>query len=63
MNVMTDSFRQATYQWLTQRLVAPVYLYTESLPDTRALPEGAGLDLVAEGITPILLRGFAPKRS
>ncbi len=29
----------------------------------RALPEGAGLDLVAEGITPILLRGFAPKRS
>ena len=28
----------------------------------RALPKGAGLDLVAEGITPILLRGLAPKR-
>jgi AcrR family transcriptional regulator len=29
----------------------------------RALPEGAGYDEVAKGITPILLRGFAPKRS
>ena len=29
MNVMTDSFRQATESWLSQRLSAPAYLYTE----------------------------------
>ncbi|MBJ2129596.1 ABC transporter permease [Alteromonas sp. IB21] len=28
MNTMTDSFRNATEQWLTQRLYAPFYLYT-----------------------------------
>lgn len=28
MNVMVDSFRQATQQWLEQRLFAPFYLYT-----------------------------------
>ena len=28
MNTMTDSFRNATEQWLTQRLYAPLYLYT-----------------------------------
>ncbi|MCU7555651.1 hypothetical protein OCL06_13730 [Alteromonas sp. ASW11-19] len=41
MNVMTDSFRQATADWLTQRLVAPVYAYTESLPDEQGKPAGA----------------------
>ncbi|WP_394221180.1 FtsX-like permease family protein [Alteromonas gracilis] len=29
MNTMTDSFRNATEQWLTQRLYAPYYLYTD----------------------------------
>ena len=29
MNTMTDSFRNATEQWLTQRLYAPFYLYTD----------------------------------
>jgi putative ABC transport system permease protein len=32
MNLMVDSFRQATYQWLTQRLVADEYVVTKS-PD------------------------------
>ena len=32
MNVMTDSFREATQSWLQQRLAAPVYLYTEAKP-------------------------------
>jgi len=30
MNTMTDSFRNATEQWLTQRLYAPFYLYTDA---------------------------------
>ncbi|AFT96173.1 hypothetical protein AMBAS45_13550 [Alteromonas macleodii str. 'Balearic Sea AD45'] len=30
MNIMTDSFRDATEQWLTQRLYAPFYLYTDA---------------------------------
>ena len=30
MNTMTDSFRDATEQWLTQRLYAPFYLYTDA---------------------------------
>ncbi|WP_137166225.1 FtsX-like permease family protein [Salinimonas lutimaris] len=64
MNVMTDSFRQATYQWLSQRLVAPVYLYTESLPDTSALPEGASSYPVYRGRStldnqPVTLRSYA----
>ena len=29
MNTMTDSFRNATEQWLTQRLYSPYYLYTD----------------------------------
>lgn len=31
MNTMTDSFRNATEQWLAQRLYAPFYLYTDQL--------------------------------
>ncbi len=30
MNSMTDSFRDATEQWLMQRLYAPFYLYTDA---------------------------------
>ena len=30
MNTMTDSFRDATEQWLSQRLYAPFYLYTDA---------------------------------
>ena len=30
MNTMTDSFRDATEQWLMQRLYAPFYLYTDA---------------------------------
>ena len=30
MNTMTDSFRDATEQWLTQRLYVPFYLYTDA---------------------------------
>lgn len=30
MNLMVDSFRQATHQWLTQRLVADQYISTQS---------------------------------
>ncbi|MBD3586574.1 FtsX-like permease family protein [Salinimonas sp. HHU 13199] len=48
MNVMTDSFRQATESWLSQRLSAPAYLYTEqsyekvaaTLPDAQAVFRG-----------------------
>ena len=39
MNTMTDSFRNATEQWLTQRLYAPFYLYTnQSLSRVKLLP-------------------------
>ena len=41
MNVMTDSFRSATESWLTQRLYAPAYLYTDVPLSEIALPEGA----------------------
>lgn len=56
MNTMTDSFRDATEQWLMQRLYAPFYLYTdaplsriETLP-TKSLPPLALTPLLkAEG--------------
>lgn len=39
MNTMTDSFRNATEQWLTQRLYAPLYLYTDQpLSGVKLLP-------------------------
>ena len=39
MNTMTDSFRNATEQWLTQRLYAPFYLYTnQPLSRVKLLP-------------------------
>ncbi|GMM71835.1 hypothetical protein MTsDn5_17870 [Alteromonas gracilis] len=39
MNTMTDSFRNATEQWLTQRLYAPFYLYTDQpLSGVKLLP-------------------------
>lgn len=39
MNTMTDSFRNATEQWLTQRLYAPFYLYTDQpLSRVKLLP-------------------------
>lgn len=38
MNTMTSSFRDATEQWLTQRLYAPVYLYTDKQYSNLALP-------------------------
>lgn len=38
MNTMTSSFRDATQQWLTQRLYAPVYLYTDRQYSNLALP-------------------------
>lgn len=39
MNTMTDSFRNATEQWLTQRLYAPLYLYTDlPLSGVKLLP-------------------------
>lgn len=40
MNVMTDSFRGATERWLTQRLYAPAYLYTDKSLSELAIPEG-----------------------
>lgn len=39
MNVMVDSFRQATQQWLEQRLFAPFYLYTSYDGDLSARPD------------------------
>ena len=51
MNVMTDSFRQATEDWLMQRLSAPAYFYSDapSPPElindeiqTRSVYEGRG---------------------
>lgn len=39
MNVMTDSFREATESWLSQRLDAPAYLYSESKVDALQLPD------------------------
>jgi putative ABC transport system permease protein len=38
MNVMTDSFREATESWLSQRLDAPAYLYTERTVEALQLP-------------------------
>ena len=46
MNVMVDSFRQATEQWLEQRLFAPFYLYTDFEGDLSA-EEGAPVPLLA----------------
>lgn len=52
MNVMTDSFRQATEDWLMQRLSAPAYFYSDapSPPEliddevqTRSVYEGRGI--------------------
>jgi len=40
MNVMTDSFRAATESWLTQRLYAPAYLYTDKSLSELVIPEG-----------------------
>lgn len=40
MNVMTDSFRAATESWLTQRLYAPAYLYTDKALSELVIPEG-----------------------
>jgi putative ABC transport system permease protein len=40
MNVMTDSFRAATESWLTQRLYAPAYLYTDKALSKLVIPEG-----------------------
>lgn len=56
MNTMTDSFRDATEQWLTQRLYAPFYLYTDAplsrieMLSTKSLPPLALTPLLkAEG--------------
>ena len=46
MNVMVDSFRQATEQWLEQRLFAPFYIYTDFDGDLSA-EEGAPVPLLA----------------
>ena len=40
MNVMTDSFRDATYEWVDQRLSADAYIYTSAMPDTLNAPDG-----------------------
>ena len=50
MNVMTDSFRQATADWLSQRLSAPAYLYTEQ-PHTAFENRVKGVKLVYEGFS------------
>ena len=46
MNVMVDSFRQATEQWLEQRLFAPFYFYTDFEGDL-SKEEGAPVPLLA----------------
>lgn len=46
MNVMVDSFRQATEQWLEQRLFAPFYIYTDFAGDL-SVQEGAPVTLLA----------------
>jgi putative ABC transport system permease protein len=46
MNVMVDSFRQATEQWLEQRLFAPFYIYTDFDGDLSA-EEGTPVPLLA----------------
>lgn len=40
MNTMTDSFRDATERWLSQRLYAPFYLYTKQALSTFKAPAG-----------------------
>lgn len=50
MNVMTDSFRQATKSWLTQRLAAPAYLYSATPPS----PSQVGSNITAR----ISYRGY-----
>lgn len=42
MNIMVDSFRGATEQWLQQRLVSEAYLYVESV-DTDTFYRSSGL--------------------
>ena len=39
MNTMTSSFRDATVDWLKQRLYAPAYLYTDMLYSDIVLPD------------------------
>ncbi|GGW86787.1 ABC transporter permease [Alteromonas halophila] len=39
MNIMTDSFRTATYDWVEHRLSADGYVYTSSGAETLAAPE------------------------
>lgn len=44
MNLMVDSFRQATHDWLKQRLHAPYYLYSQDNPAVMQTLREAGLD-------------------
>ena len=53
MNVMTDSFRQATVNWLEQRLNAPAYLYSQSLPSLEEIPKGYITKPLYRGVTAV----------
>ena len=56
MNVMVDSFRQATQQWLEQRLFAPFYIYTDFDGDLSA-EKGAPVPLLARYGKDVRLNG------
>lgn len=63
MNVMTDSFRDATHAWLEQRLSAPAYLYTNTSRPPQNLPDILNYQHVYRGFThvnthPVTLRSF-----
>ncbi|MFT6897191.1 MAG: putative ABC transport system permease protein [Paraglaciecola sp.] len=45
MNLMVDSFRQATHAWLDQRLVANYYLYQSDEQDVPAMIKGLQLNI------------------
>ena len=67
MNVMTDSFREATESWLSQRLDAPAYLYTESEIDALRIPNNVtatpvyrrrAIAHIGDVAAPVRLRSF-----
>jgi putative ABC transport system permease protein len=45
MNLMVDSFREATHAWLSQRLMADYYLYQDDKIDVRSKIEELQLDI------------------
>ena len=52
LSTMVDSFRQATDDWLTQRLAAPAYIY---LDETQPLPAISGIEWIPRTVGDITI--------